>query len=368
MAQLTDTRPTTYYTHQYSGEEIDAAVGRALTGGALDTSVTNVSNQLGTFVRPNLLDNWYFGSPVDQRKGYIQIGGTMMYKDAACTDQFGPSSGTTPVVVYATYARPIDHGVELALYIPLTSIVRGYTGNGYGVDRWALYTDGGNVAISNGYLDIYSSKQYGTYLTQKIDPELAKALAGKTVTWSVLAVGGDIAFSANINKDDSYVDSFTIEPNTISFKTFTFPTDFTDISFIFAGNAVGHVCPIAAKLELGPTQTLAHQENGVWVLNEVPEYGGQLAGCQRYALLSQGIMESVPMCQGFIFVPTPVTMRSKPVIVGAPSVWAFETNAQIPDATVSVHSIMPNGVLLSTTATVPAYVYFGAGSGLSADL
>lgn len=67
LAALTATTPTEYYTHQYSGEEIDAAVGRALTGGALDTSVTNVSNQLGTFVRPNLLDNWYFGRPVNQR-------------------------------------------------------------------------------------------------------------------------------------------------------------------------------------------------------------------------------------------------------------------------------------------------------------
>lgn len=67
LAQLTATTPTTYYTHQYSGEEIDNAVGRAVTGGALDTSVTNVSNQLGTFVRPNLLDNWYFGRPVNQR-------------------------------------------------------------------------------------------------------------------------------------------------------------------------------------------------------------------------------------------------------------------------------------------------------------
>ena len=67
MAQLTDTTPTTYYTHQYSGEEIDAAVGRAMTGGALDTSVGNVSKELGTFVRPNLLDNWYFGRPVNQR-------------------------------------------------------------------------------------------------------------------------------------------------------------------------------------------------------------------------------------------------------------------------------------------------------------
>ena len=38
-----------------------------------------------------------------------------------------------------------------------------------------------------------------------------------------------------------------------------------------------------AKLELGSQQTLAHQdENGNWVLNEIPDYGEQLARCQRY--------------------------------------------------------------------------------------
>lgn len=286
MAAWIDQQPTTYYTHQYSGEEIDAAVGRALTGGALDTSVTNVSNQLGTFTRPNLLDNWYFGRPVNQRNGYIIPRDTQIYADSTLTDT---SPGVTTAwrqVEYVNSTYCIYRGTEGSglYYVKTSDAIPGYCSVGYTVDRWMLYTDGGNVAISNGYLDIYASKQHGTYLTQKIDPELAKALAGKTVTWSVLAVGGDIAFSANINKDDSYVDSFVIEPNTISFKTFTFPTDFTDISFIFAGNDVGHVCPIAAKLELGPTQTLAHQENGVWVMNEVPEYGEQLRRCQRYAI------------------------------------------------------------------------------------
>ena len=37
-----------------------------------------------------------------------------------------------------------------------------------------------------------------------------------------------------------------------------------------------------AKLELGSDQTIAHQENGEWVLNEIPDYGEQLARCQRY--------------------------------------------------------------------------------------
>ena len=41
--------------------------------------------------------------------------------------------------------------------------------------------------------------------------------------------------------------------------------------------------PIAAKLELGNTQTLAHQDSsGNWILNEIPDFGEQLRRCQRY--------------------------------------------------------------------------------------
>ncbi len=38
----------------------------------------------------------------------------------------------------------------------------------------------------------------------------------------------------------------------------------------------------AVKLEVGSYQTLAHQENGVWVLNELPDYGEELLRCMRY--------------------------------------------------------------------------------------
>lgn len=324
MAAWIDQQPTNYYTHQYSGEEIDAAVGRALTGGALDTSVTNVSNQLGTFTRPNLLDNWYFGRPVDQRGGYVVYAGANLYSDASCTTIAGQVSGG-PYAARAISDICVSFTSNATYYCKIgdTGVVRGYTGNGYSVDRWVLYTEGGNVAISNGYLDIYASQQYGTYLTQKIDPELAKALAGKTVTWSVLAVGGDSAFSANINKNDSYVDSFTIEPNTISFKTLTFPTDFTDISFVFAGNSAGHVCPIAAKLELGPTQTLAHKEGERWVLNEIPKYSRELLDCRtyfvkfgyadKYCILGSGVARDGTFVS--ITVPIPAELRTYPVVI-----------------------------------------------------
>lgn len=266
----------------------------------INTGFSYVSN-------PNLLDNWYFGRPVNQR---------------------GKSE---------------------------------YTGNGYTVDRWSLSTDGGNVTISNGYLDIYASKQHGTYLAQKIDPELAKAIAGKTVTWSVLAVGGDSAFSANINKNDSYVDSFTIEPNTISFKTLTFPTDFTDISFVFAGNFAGHVCPIAAKLELGSTQTLAHREGDRWVMNEVPEYGEQLRRCQRYylrikassAYMRFGVSTPYTDTSAGAFIQFPNQMRAVPVLSFGGNFALFD-GGQFHSVTLSSDTMSPyNATLQLTGSTQP---------------
>lgn len=40
---------------------------------------------------------------------------------------------------------------------------------------------------------------------------------------------------------------------------------------------------VAVKVELGTEQTLAHQDSsGVWVLNEIPDYGEELTKCMRY--------------------------------------------------------------------------------------
>ena len=39
---------------------------------------------------------------------------------------------------------------------------------------------------------------------------------------------------------------------------------------------------VAVKLEIGDTQTLAHEENGAWVLNEIPNYLAELDKCQHY--------------------------------------------------------------------------------------
>lgn len=256
LAALTATTPTEYYTHQYSGEEIDAAVGRALTGGALDTSVTNVSNQLETLVRPNLLDNWYFGRPVNQR---------------------GETEWTAA--------------------------------NSYTIDRWKRAGSGKMSFVDGGI------KCEDVYLHQFFE----KGFLGKgTYTISVLTKNPSGDFFAVFGFWGAGVDkSFHVTlDNGFATVTFTVAENHDDYNpFIYLGLQNTF---LAAKLELGPTQTLAHQENGVWVLNEVPDYGEQLRRCQRYCFVTNANHFFSGWCtqtnKFWTCIPTPVPLRAKPII------------------------------------------------------
>ncbi|WP_419011679.1 hypothetical protein [Dysosmobacter sp.] len=78
----------------------------------------------------------------------------------------------------------------------------------------------------------------------------------------------------------------------------------------------------AVKLERGTTQTLAHQdEDGNWVLNEIPDYGEELAKCQRYLLQLNPMRTTVAIIgtllksgtnSWYLMINTPVTMRTTP--------------------------------------------------------
>ena len=81
---------------------------------------------------------------------------------------------------------------------------------------------------------------------------------------------------------------------------------------------------LAAKLELGPFQTLAHMEGNTWVLNDPPpNYALELLKCQRYFVRMKNT-ESSAVSIGFgsktahnkvaITVPLAVPMRIKPTV------------------------------------------------------
>lgn len=92
---------------------------------------------------------------------------------------------------------------------------------------------------------------------------------------------------------------------------------------------------LAAKLELGSVQTLAHQDSsGAWVLNEIPDYAEQLRRCQRYLYVQKAntrVNASGVLTTGkttiFFGVTVPVPMRALPTLLVAPSVVQVRTTA-----------------------------------------
>lgn len=313
MAAWIDQQPTTYYTHQYSGEEIDAAVGRALTGGALDTSVGNVSKELGTFVRPNLLDNWYFGNPVDQRKGKIIPAGKSYYTTPDITlPEVGKTDKAYTVIEiknYSGYGQRATISIGgTVYYVWDQDAVRGYPGNWYTVDRWKLNI-GEAVTLEDGCICL---KKSGTYWGEYFDD--FDQFIGMTLTGSVLLSDGTLrtgsfVYNGLLNQGQTFFSS------ELGFYIQRLSDSLTQCEI---NSLVDNVKIKAAKLEISPAQTLAHQENGVWVLNEVPDYGEQLRRCQRYFIYFtkftsiSGRAANTNSCQ--FVVPIPVTLRDKPVI------------------------------------------------------
>ena len=219
----------------------------------ISDNLAYVSNHM---VNPNLLDNWYFGNPVNQR---------------------GQTS---------------------------------YTGSGYCVDRWKLQNDT-NLTVGSGFCTLH-----GSWDVRQIFESLPQA----TYTASVL-FKNSTATALQIllgNKTGPDV-SVAVSHDTSGLLVGTGNNiDLSNVIISLSGS--GSVNLIAVKLELGSQQTLAHQENGVWVLNEIPDYGEQLRRCQRYyfktasAQYSAYLMRKVDdnyLMDSCIF---PVTMRATPSV------------------------------------------------------
>lgn len=221
MAALT-TPPDDYYTSRYSGEEIDNGIDRAKSGGDIDKAIQAKAN-------PNLLDNWYFANPVNQR-------------------------GQTE-----------------------------YTGAGYGIDRWRL-TGGGTVAVVDDGLTLTSPTQWNGLW--QYGENFANFKGTKlTLSFLVKSIENPGEFYATIRVSDTLAKSVTINNAGLATATLDVTEEPTMLRVALCANVAnaGSITVFAAKLELGTQQTLAHQdENGNWVLNEIPDYGEQLRRCQRY--------------------------------------------------------------------------------------
>ena len=199
----------------------------------------------------------------------------------------------------------------------------------YFIDRWDYQCRYGTITLnSNGINMAVTTASGANWIRQQIPGD---TLLNKQLTVSILDSQGNLrTFPVKVTAKNVNVDNTVTLDGVGMIVRINIGTNFTFI--IRKDSTVFDITIQAIKLELGTEQTLAHQENGTWVLNEIPDYGEELRKCQRYflALLPNGSTPlvgngiSISTTQATIMIPTPVPMRSTTPVVtfsGTLKVW-----------------------------------------------
>lgn len=291
----------------------DAAAGRA------DLTLSNLSNRqkalrnIGGRPNRNLLDNWYFaGGGSQQGGGQFPI------------NQRGVS-GTGDVAIYKVFIDRWNTGVPTGEWtLTAAGLQTTETGNIYQINP-AEICAGETITVS-----LLTSE--GLFFGTITVPSLASWPTSRTLVTVCNAAGAGINAIYLANKN--------IQVDLISKTAQTF---------------------IAAKLELGPTQTLAYQdEEGNWQLFETPDYGEELAKCQRYFFpvmernkigATTVMAKSISPKRACIFIPLPCNMRAVPTtsVSGTALCELNNGNIQYPITDISTVRMSSNVVKLNIT-------------------
>lgn len=194
-----------------------------------------------------------------------------------------------------------------------------YTGIGYTIDRWSVL-DGGKLVLNDGYITFYgrSSASYDNF-RQSIEPSTYRGLK---LTFSVLYRSSNtdwIVGSKNVGSSDvstrvsNTQGKFELATISVAVSS-TAALGFFAVMRTTKGAQTG-IDLIAAKLELGDHQTLAHQdEDGNWVLNDPPDYALQYALCSLYSPITGewiGNQHSNPNLLDNWYFPDPINQRGQ---------------------------------------------------------
>ena len=268
---------------------------------------------------PNLLDNWYFGNPVNQR-------------------------GQTE-----------------------------YTGTGYGIDRWRTNYSGDTVSITeSGVKNTVASTSEGWHLHQILTENIS-GLVGQEVTASVLVdsyEGSNLIPILSFRNSAGEISSIRASDMALGLLEFSgvVPAGTTEMRFGlfgYSGIAVGEYVTLkAAKLELGSVSTLKN--------DPPPDFGQELAKSQRYQVVINvsaawaNVATAVASETNYLRanMPTPVTMRAVPAVtLGAGTKVMVTGEAQHFEATsetIEAKVILPGAVAFAiTNITAAALTKYG---------
>ena len=230
---------------------------------------------------------------------------------------------------------------------------------GYGPDRWRS-AGGGNLEYSGG-----SVKTHNQYLLQLYEPGY---LTSGTYTISALCtdnIGVELGFWGGGKKSGTSVNY----DNGLASITLEITEEMIDQEkkpyiYIMCINS-GTISFV--KLEKSSIQTLAYKDqNGLWNTFELVDKGEELTKCQRYGVfLGSSELVATPLCVGYAFLSTPVSLRATPVLVGSASVYGIDGNRDY-TASASISEMLPNGVIFKITGTTDlAYVAISQGGEVS---
>lgn len=213
---------------------------REKMNGASGSNMVKIDAAIADKTNPNMLDNWYFVHPVNQRivSGTITLDGTAKYF----------------------------------------------------IDRWKLVS--GSVTVTD------------TGLT--LDGTIAQVLEDAPASW--------------LNSHRCATVLVRTAQGTLTLDTTAPSYDDSSKTFSITGSGLNIV---AAKFELGKSQTLAHIVDGAYELNAIPNYAEELAKCQRFCFRTTGggLFKRADTAYGSttfqFFLPCPVPMRTNPVVESA---------------------------------------------------
>lgn len=204
-----------------------------------------------------------------------------------------------------------------------------YTVGGRTIDRW-IASPGLVVAIEDGFVKLQNDTDQSKFFIQNMEPDMLKRISNNNVTTSFLHKGDGFQSSFRWKTDsEDYAN--------IAYKNFTSTNDFSVDSmgaFLPALDITPNLLQLlvqvdprtvlyfkAIKIELSLYQTLAHKEGDMWVLNDpTPNKALELLKCQRYFYKTKGVNKiriaqfDPSISKAWVTVPTPVAMRTRPVI------------------------------------------------------
>ena len=162
-----------------------------------------------------------------------------------------------------------------------------YSGSGKHFDRWGFGAAGGALELLASGVKITVTSGSQSFAQTLSMPNAA--LYGRTVTVSALTTGGDLYYETGTlpvsapSSTTTYISKTIPNAGSLSVLYAASTSRFT-VGIANSSSSSQSVTIAAMKLEFGTEQTLCHQANGAWVLNEIPDYGEELRKCQRYMI------------------------------------------------------------------------------------